>query len=896
MSDPPAMSDPPTGPPPESQPPESPPPESPPPETHPPAGPPLGAPPLSEAELSRARLAAFFDQSAYYVGVIDLEGRLTEVNEPAMALLEAPAETQLGRPFWETDWWAGHRGTMRRIREGFAAVLTGEVYRARLPYRTAAGERRHTELVMKRIDGRGGPHDGRPLFVVAQGRDVTDQVRGEQRLGDALSRMRLASEAADFGTFEYDVPRGRFWASPELRSLLNLGEGPSTLADLEALVDARDVPAVSEAVAESLRTEGQRSFEREFRMKPPRGAGEWPSLIGTSRWMLVRGRTVLEEGRVRAVTGAVLDVTARRRSERRLAETQQLNLLALQAAGMGTWVADATTGAVRRDATLNQLLGMPAVGTEATVEETLALVHEADRDRVRRGLRDAVLGRGPLELRFRVRTPGGEVRYARADGLPVDEGQRMGRWIGALTDETEDREVEQRLQAAAEVAEAANRTKSEFIANMSHEIRTPMTSILGYADLLLDGEEDASRAAHLQTIRRNGELLLALINDILDLSKIEAGRMEVEPVRTDLRELIDDVRGMVEVRAREKGLAFVEEYGEEVPQYVCTDAMRVRQVLINLLGNAVKFTREGTVTLRVSRADRPRLDPSAENVAKANAEESRDAASEGGGPAGGPPRADERFEASEEHREECDDPSDPECREDNEGDAPHVRFEVIDTGVGIDEGQQKRLFVPFAQADASVSRDFGGTGLGLAICQRLAAILGGCVEFESALGEGSRFSLVVPTDLPVEEPHLSCGGAGPADLSEAPMPTGPLAARVMVVDDQPDIRFLTTAILEGQGVRVETAVDGLAAVARLAEGKDPPDLVLLDMQMPKLSGYDTARMLREGGFDRPIVALTADAMHGDMTKCLESGCDAYLPKPIDSAELLAAVRKWVGGR
>ena len=833
--------------------------------------------------LSNAELAAFFSQNPFLCVALEPDGRVRGANARALAAAGCEAGDVVGQPFWETPWWRKCPRSQRRLREAIPKVANGDRVRQILKYRDSGGRLRLLDLTLVRVDEAGGSS----RFLSAVGEDVTDRVQTEDDLADAMRRMHVASEAANFGTFRFDLEERRFWSSPELRSLLGRDEDtPLSLDEAKEMVDPRDVGGLAAAVDECLRTRGERSFDGEFRLARPPGGGVdsrlRPPLMGHERWMLVRGRTVYGNGSggVVAITGAVLDVTARHASERRLAEAQHLNVLALEAAGMGTWVADVPTGAIRRDATLNALLGLPAEQRDGTLNETLALVHPDDRDRLRGSLRGTIAGEGSLEIRFRVVRGDGEVRRVRVDGVPVSGKQRYGRWIGALTDITDETQSEERLQRAVDEAESANLAKSEFIANMSHEIRTPMTSIMGYADLLLQDEADEGRATYLQTIRRNGELLLALINDILDLSKIEAGRMEIDPVRVDLQQLLTDVRGMVLVRAEEKGLAFQEQYADGVPRFICTDAMRVRQVLINLLGNAVKFTRAGTVRLHVRVEQRRRLDPPEENLAKAEADQTRKKAADSDDPA---------------EVEDCEESTDGNCEEDNVGEAPHVRFDVIDSGVGIDAEHQKRLFVPFAQADASVSRNFGGTGLGLAICQRLAAILGGLIEFESEADRGSRFSLIVPCDTAVEAPYLqNPEQTDGRDVAQSPATSDVVNARVMVVDDQPDIRFLTTVILEKAGVSVESVVDGIEALSRLTDAADPPDLLLLDMQMPRLSGYETAERLRAAGFDRPIIALTADAMHGDMDRCLASGCDAYLSKPIDAAQLVEIVARHTG--
>lgn len=383
--------------------------------------------------------------------------------------------------------------------------------------------------------------------------------------------------------------------------------------------------------------------------------------------------------------------------------------------------------------------------------------------------------------------------------------------------------------------EAANRAKTEFVANMSHEIRTPMTAVLGYADLLLAQEEDPGKLEHLKTIQQNGNFLLEIINDILDLSKIEAGKLEITKEWFSVIELVADIRSMMNVRATEGNLEFTVSFEGTLPEKIESDPKRLRQILINLVGNGIKFTRAGSVCLMVRELDLK-------------------------GEAG-------------------------------------IEFAVIDTGIGISKEQMARLFRPFSQGDASVSRSFGGTGLGLAISRRLVELLGGDITAESKEGEGSTFRFSVPAgDVSKErrvEPtpdNLTVEtGLGRTDLCEHR-----LVCHVLVVDDRRDVRFLSKHLLTNAGATVEEAEDGLQAVDRIKTDNRSTgtiDIVLLDMQMPNLDGYRTARRLRELGFTKPIVALTADAMQSDRDRCLKAGCNDFLSKPIDAEKLIRMVSR-----
>ncbi|HVT79114.1 MAG TPA: PAS domain S-box protein [Phycisphaerae bacterium] len=445
-----------------------------------------------------------------------------------------------------------------------------------------------------------------------------------------------------------------------------------------------------------------------------------------------------------------------------------------------------------------------------------------------------------------------ECRLRRADGTyrwflmqsaaARDKEGRVLQWIGTWTDiDTQKHAME--LEAARLQAETANRAKSEFLANMSHEIRTPISAILGYADLLLDRDQSQSdRHTAIQVIRRNGSHLLTLINDILDLSKIEAGEMKVERIPCSPCQILADVASLMRVRARESGLSFELKIEGEIPQIIRTDPTRLRQILINLAGNAIKFTEMGWVRL----------------VAK------------------------------------LIDPVDaPE---------PRMRFEVIDSGIGMSAEQVARLFQPFVQADNSTTRRFGGTGLGLTISQRLAHALGGEITVDSLPGRGSLFAVTVTTgSLKGVKLQADCKEAFGAMEKTTPLVAlgEPIKGRILLADDGRDNQALLRAYLRKAGADVAIADNGKIACEMVKQSMDagtPYDLVLMDMQMPEMDGYQATTKLRTMGYRGPVIAITANAMATDRAKCLQAGCTDYLSKPVKRDELLDTVREHITGK
>jgi PAS domain S-box-containing protein len=434
----------------------------------------------------------------------------------------------------------------------------------------------------------------------------------------------------------------------------------------------------------------------------------------------------------------------------------------------------------------------------------------------------------------------GKRRSFMVNGSPVPgAGGKPAGMLVSLDDVTALEEQEIQLRQARDAAEQANRAKSDFLANMSHEIRTPMNAILGFTELLRRGwqQDPKDTQRHLDTILGSGKHLLALINDILDLSKVEAGKLEIEAVHCKVHEVVHEVVDIMRVRADQSGVNLLLEFPDTMPETLATDASRLRQVVTNLVGNALKFTARGAVTVRVY------LGPDSERA--------------------------------------------------------RLHIDISDTGIGIPTNKLEAIFEPFVQAEASTTRQFGGTGLGLAISRRFARALGGDIVATSVPGQGSTFHVSVQVAEP--DPFaewLTPEQLGQRQAAAAGAESGLRwhfePATVLVVDDGVENRELVRLVLESSGLTVVEAQDGAVALTQVAATH--PALVLMDVQMPVMDGYTATRRLREQGYTAPVLALTANAMKGFESEIDAAGFTGYLTKPVNIDALLQTLSEHLPAR
>jgi PAS domain S-box-containing protein len=815
---------------------------------------------------SADRLRAILDSSPFGAFVFELlsDGRLVlrAVNASAERILGADCQALVGQTIEEA--YPGLRDTdipnaYRRVaRDG------GSFTREAADY-DSEGIRGSYELHAFQI----GPGEMAVLF-----RDVTERTRAEAAVRASEQRLELALDVTGASAWELDVRTGSLHV--DAASLGRLGytptDAPRTLAEWLQLEHPEDLPELKARVDKMLRGEvDQYASEHRIRRRD-----------GTWAWVEACGRVVAwEDGKPTRVIGTHRDISERKDAEavQRELDTrtrmifnqtfQFMGLLALD--GTLIDVNDAALALIQAEAA--DVLGEQFWDTpwwfdspeqRARVQEAVrrAAAGEFVREEMTNRRADGELRAIDFSLKP-TRDETGAITLLVAEGRDVTEQRRAEEALRAQADslrsanmqlemhweqlraqQHELLSINEELEAAKNAAEAASQAKSEFLANTSHELRTPLTAIIGYAEELQQAFRDTAEAAEWRaaadTIRRNGEHLLTMLNNILNLSQVEAGAMQFVCEPCDPAALLEEVRTLLALRAQQKGVALEVRCDGDVPDCIRSDAQRLRQVLINLMDNALKFTDAGTVEVVLRR------------------------------------------------------PDDSEC----------VEFAVRDTGIGLTSEQIKRLFRPFSQVDTSTTRRFGGTGLGLSISRHFCRMLGGDIVVESTPGVGSVFRARVATAprgpstgsafVPNAAPAAPVAQQIPAALPTAPLP----ACRVLLVEDGVDNQRLVAALLRKQGMTVAVAEHGALALELVEEATaagEPFDLILLDMQMPVLDGYETARELRKRGYAQPIVALTASGLVGDKQKCLDAGCSDYATKPVRRAELFETVRRALAG-
>ena len=894
-------------------------------------------------EKSQAAITLAEEHAGFGHYVLDLKTkRFIEISPGAAVLIGLGVEEALGRAAADIM-GAIHPDDVDRALKVFrSSEALRSNYSVEYRINRPDGSQRH----IRDVGGYLGPDDEGRTVLVGALLDISDAKLRERQIREYATTLATAQRIAGLGSFVFDDAADRhIYVSPEYAAIhgRSAEELETNLADSLDSVHPDDFERVRAVHAASQRDAAP--YDMEYRILRP---------DGEVRDLREVGEVVPDpDGGTPRTIGAVMDITEMRRAQRELEEQRTILSFAQHVAGIGHIVYDVTLGrAVDVSEMAARITGTPREQMLVSWEEELAGIAEEDLPRVRQAFTAADRGES-FEIEYRVTMTDGSVHILHEVSRPFDSGSGQGtRQLSTIRDVTQQRRLEQELRQAKEAAETANEAKSRFLATMSHEIRTPMNGVLGIAALLADSDLDRQQIRYVNNLRQSAEALLAIINDILDLSKIEAGKLELELLPLDIDDVVTSVADLLYPSASGKALVLGAVIAPDLPCNLLGDPGRLRQILVNLVGNALKFTDSGGVVISV------------EQVAR-------------------------------------------------EPGRVLVRFSVRDTGIGIPDGAKARLFEMFSQVDPSSGRSRGGTGLGLAICRRLVSLMQGEIGLDSSPGEGSvfwftaRFGLRAearPDDaqapLRLDGKHyllvdgttvgaemiarqLGAAGAGVTTIAPGAEPPGdrafdgaivghlagladpagevrrlrslpglaglrlvavaPVGAtvssddgadafvpmpvhqhdllpalgqetmsralqrerdrapqahrsgiRILLAEDNRVNQMVTVNLLEAAGYRVDIAANGIEAVE--AARRAVYQVVLMDSSMPEMDGIEATRRIRKlpgtAGLV-PVIALTADALPGDRDRYLEAGMSDYLPKPVRKAELLAMVDSWV---
>ncbi|OYT92981.1 MAG: hypothetical protein CFE43_05575 [Burkholderiales bacterium PBB3] len=691
-------------------------------------------------------------------------------------------------------------------------LVNGQVWRGEICNRNRAEGRYwvNATIVPLRDDA------GKISMYISICTDISGLRRMEASIKAAEARLRHITNTVPGVVFQWQVSQADYrftFVSDRLQEVLGI-EPAALLADpsltTQQIVEADRAKVIAGVLDAAKRRVNWRG---EYQVRLSDASFRWlRAEIVPEAELAADGATVF--------TGIWQDITELKRADARLREiTANVPVAVFQYSvdAAGRFVMNFMSDAIEK------LCGVTAEEVVADTRHLVKCVHPGDGAFLQAGLRVATAQSSAQAMEFRMVHQGtGNVVWVHGEAHPRQLAHGTWIWNGYLTDISAAKQVAEELQRAKESAESASLAKSDFLANMSHEIRTPMNGVIGMTELLLDTELDTTQAEYLGIVKNSSEALLRVINDILDFSKIEAGKLQIEHIPFHLGRCVSDTLKTLAFKAQEKGLELVCDIGPEVPMGLLGDPGRLRQILVNVVGNAIKFTAHGEIVVRIS----------AQQTASA---------------------------------------------------VVVLQLAVSDTGIGIPANKLKSIFEPFSQEDSSTTRKYGGTGLGLTICARLVAAMGGKTWVESELGQGSVFQFTIQADL---DPQM-------ASVLD---PVIPFAGRsVVIVDDNAVNRLVLTRTLQATGIITHDFASGseaLAWMARPRAAQEPVcDAVLLDAQMPELSGFEVAVLLRElPGCDRlPLVMLSSAGMRGDAQRAREAGIVAYLSKPIAREDLMQAL-------
>ncbi|MGA2212924.1 MAG: PAS domain S-box protein [Bryobacteraceae bacterium] len=774
---------------------------------------------LAEPELPQLQQAfrGSFEQAPCAMALIGLDARLLQVNTRFCRMLGYSQRELLTKAWAELI----HPDDRKLAGESRDRLLKD-------PLECVDTERRYIQSSGASLWGRVRSSlvrdpGGSPLYFVAHVEDITERKRVEDPLRDSEDRFRIMADSCPTMLWVTGSDGGIQFVNRAYREMCGVTSEQVEGHKWQSTIHPDDTPGYAAM------------FQRAVRAHTPyRAEGRFRSASGEWRWVLSQAEPRFSPGgEFLGHVGLSLDITERKQAEQALHASEEKFRELAENIREVFWIMSPTTNeTLYISPAYEEIWGRTCESLYHDPMSFTHAMHPDDLEEAHRSFARQIKG-DLIDSEYRIRTPDGREKWIRDRAFPIrDHSGRLIRVVGIAEEITERKHYEEDLIHAREGADAANQAKSRFLANMSHEIRTPMNGFLGMVQLLLETDLTPEQQRYAVVAQNSGRTLLTLIDDILDLSKIEARKIVFENVNFNLRGTVENVVELLRVQATAKGLSIVSHLSPEIPALLGGDVHRLRQVLNNLCSNAVKFTERGSVTLH----------------------------------------------AVLESRSES---------------AVILRFTISDTGIGIGADQIADLFRPFTQADASTTRRYGGTGLGLAICKQLVEMMGGAIGVESEVGVGSSFWFTVALELPPRsagEPARPLPDAAFA----APRRTVPRSrgARILVAEDNPVNREVAIALLGKLGYQSDAVSNGAEAIQALKGGQY--DLVLMDCEMPVMDGFDATHRIRESIHTCiPIIALTANAMPADRDRCVREGMTDYLAKPVDLKRLADVLDKWL---